>query len=938
MSGRWAQLSYASFDDGQSAGGWQVKELLGDVTDAERELLMKFIVPTFPSHVRPAQFLDEQQQRELPQGYAYHRIDAARAVYRRAVQAGTDSTGRPGNVFSHVLLDRSSGQATVRPIELWRSREFPSPFGAGAVIAARLSHPFRAESGPVVTAESVIEFAGSLANYALVPVLLDAVREAMAGGRRVVLLTDHEDRAAQWIGLATRFMAPQRAREVHFSLYERSSGLASAFDAGIHIAAVPTVDLESVRELPGIILVRDGESPPGVGVVGGEPHRLTSGAEVSASDWSELVHMLIAELELAPTVLAELDRLGPEAGSESLEWCLAASILLVEGHVEGEFRERANRLMAAGSGVAVLRDARLQNLSRRAVSHTSGTTAQEAWSELVRASGSPAEVRGDSLLYGVYLERAIADPAWLAAGAETPVASGDMIPDDSQGTLGLIVQNTLVEIGRQYPEEAPAEPTLDLVEFLVRSRVVDVPGAAERLHQLLVVRLQWDVVTLIASHPGDPAVIIGLRDRIRRLHARTRRDFLLEALSIWPETEELDLRLGVTIVGDEGPVPLLDDLVDRVAARETLPANTPGRALLPAYAISLLALGYRRAGLAAIAWRATDPASPATPAEFRDYRPGLLRAELWSVDEVLSVERRAAGGTLLELGTELVFAVIMREPWSGPLLQLTNFVHDRVSHVPVRFDPAESARLSYAIRVRELAEQLRRGVPWPYSETVDLPSPERVVISLTSLGPQHYSWLDLGALYLAAEFAHGIEHPGSTRSLHRAHIEAAAAGTEAAVVVDILAGRYSHRRFAVNAAWRALHWWVLTRPEADAVAQLVVQSRRPSQVERWLAEFGAVGTSGETLLDAITERLLGAVVGPAEDPRAQLARFFTVEHFKQKLNRSAEWSSREWKEVDKLLRPAQKHWEERLLPKRSGLMSNFPAFGARTQADPRGEL
>ncbi|WP_308289857.1 hypothetical protein [Mycolicibacterium mageritense] len=53
---------------------------------------------------------------------------------------GSDSTGRPGNVFAHVVLDRTPFAAPQRrPIEWWRSPQWVRPFGAAAVGRATIA-------------------------------------------------------------------------------------------------------------------------------------------------------------------------------------------------------------------------------------------------------------------------------------------------------------------------------------------------------------------------------------------------------------------------------------------------------------------------------------------------------------------------------------------------------------------------------------------------------------------------------------------------------------------------------------------------------------------------------------------------------------------------------------------------------------------------------
>ena len=64
----------------------------------------------------PAYPTPEQLERG-PRRLAYRRIDAARAGYWHTVPAGSDSTGRPGNVFAHAVLDRDRGGGAAAPAD-----------------------------------------------------------------------------------------------------------------------------------------------------------------------------------------------------------------------------------------------------------------------------------------------------------------------------------------------------------------------------------------------------------------------------------------------------------------------------------------------------------------------------------------------------------------------------------------------------------------------------------------------------------------------------------------------------------------------------------------------------------------------------------------------------------------------------------------------------
>jgi len=128
MTTRYAQMSYTSFDAAGSAGGWRVKQSVGDLADPEQTLLLSG-VHTGLNPVKPIPpYPTLEQLQQIPRRLAYRRVNRDNACYWHTVRAGVDHTGRPGNVFIHALLDRAAGEpdALYRPIELWRSPRWPA--------------------------------------------------------------------------------------------------------------------------------------------------------------------------------------------------------------------------------------------------------------------------------------------------------------------------------------------------------------------------------------------------------------------------------------------------------------------------------------------------------------------------------------------------------------------------------------------------------------------------------------------------------------------------------------------------------------------------------------------------------------------------------------------------------------------------------------------
>src|SRR5690348_177864 len=156
---RYGQLAYTSFDQPGGAGGWQVKQTTGDLSPEETQRLASGVRTAFRPVTPLPDYPTPEQLDAAPRRLEYRRWAGDAAGYWHTVAAGADSTGRPGNVFAHVLLDRAPDSAPrLRPIQRWGSPGWLRPFGAAAVAHAALpaEPPGVAD---VVTRESAIAFA-----------------------------------------------------------------------------------------------------------------------------------------------------------------------------------------------------------------------------------------------------------------------------------------------------------------------------------------------------------------------------------------------------------------------------------------------------------------------------------------------------------------------------------------------------------------------------------------------------------------------------------------------------------------------------------------------------------------------------------------------------------------------------------------------------------
>ncbi|MDD0859581.1 hypothetical protein NHF46_21485 [Arthrobacter alpinus] len=183
---RWGQLSYASFDPGHGArGGWQAKEQSGELLEQELAVLQSRIVTQFDPVTPASDFPGTAEIAAMPRRFTHIRGELGQAHYWHSVMAGMDTTGRPGNVFSHVLVDRepSANEPVFRPVQWWDSPDLLRPFGMEQVMAAQLPEFTGGAFTPGLNAQSVQDFlfAPNAWRAGLLAVLLDAVAAAMSG-------------------------------------------------------------------------------------------------------------------------------------------------------------------------------------------------------------------------------------------------------------------------------------------------------------------------------------------------------------------------------------------------------------------------------------------------------------------------------------------------------------------------------------------------------------------------------------------------------------------------------------------------------------------------------------------------------------------------------------------------------------------------------------
>jgi hypothetical protein len=533
---RYGQLAYTSFDKPGSVGGWQIKQVSGELSAAEAQTLVAGVRTAFDAVDPLPTYPTPEQLERGPRRLAYRRIDDRSAGYWHTVPAGSDNTGRPGNVFAHALLDRDPDAAPHhRPIQWWRSPRWLCPYGAAAVARAVL--PDEAPGpGVAVSKDSVVAFALDTSTWRLATLfgLLDAVAAALDGGAPVVLGVESVDAAAQWIGLVSYLMSPGTAARLNFSTFDRAAQLALALQNTQHLTAVPIADLP---EVPAGVVVIDETATLSLGELGGEPHRTETGQPVAVTPWSAMAQVVMLEARSARAVLDDIDRYAAQVEDSALPpaWPMAIAVAAApeytDAHVEAHTVIAAHtpRGVAPGSVVSATISGVLNALV--------GDSTADAWNAVQHAPPGPASEHADL----VYVRRAITDDTWLNQLGPIPFG-----PRRFQRTSVPAELSAAVGPALEQARGVGADQVVRLVDFLMRAGVDD---------KQLLAALRRDVVASLCDPQSGSRLIHRLGQRIG---PEARLALAVESLKV------TGLRDDLTELSDE----VLDWLAEGITAPE----------------------------------------------------------------------------------------------------------------------------------------------------------------------------------------------------------------------------------------------------------------------------------------------------------------------------------------------------------------------------------
>lgn len=539
---RWVQLTYSSFDRDQGAGGWQIKDLTGEPSEEESKLLQTSVVTGFDFHGETSTYPSTEEISSWPRRFSFRRTPLG-GHFVHAVQAGRDSTGRPGNTYSHVVLDRSmarSVSADYLPIDLWRSDAFDTPYGVEQVLETEISSSPAAYPGPFAGMSTALNIMAMPGYREPLLAALDAVESVQHGQGMLVLVTDRQDWAALLVSAVCRLMSPGVARSLSFSLYERAAALGGLRTEGITIAVIPTADLDGIDPTVATYVLVDGELP----VSDLDAHVVAHGSPIPRTDFSRMVESIIGapddpDLALLTAVVKGLSGIGQDAQRSSdgeadedagylgldaelalddvnnldIAWPLA---ILIKSRGRQPFAPEADAaagdVVLRSSPISIGRSATFLPSVREVIAGSLAGSGEEQnsqvadtnriWAALEEYSHARSTLTS-ALLEHAYLLAAVSDERWLDSGA-APAGRGAWRDLDDGGELRAATLDAL-RAAKRNCEDPDYRPDFEfkLLSFLSRVSLIgdsEGPWDEEVDHLVDSVLDSRAVRSFVASH------------------------------------------------------------------------------------------------------------------------------------------------------------------------------------------------------------------------------------------------------------------------------------------------------------------------------------------------------------------------------------------------------------------------------------------------------
>lgn len=243
-------ITYASFATvpGNTSGGWQIGQC-EQIDPAQAEELATLAPVQLLSEEPAPRYVDDVSRRELVRRTLWTRApgDTGDYVLVHSSPAGTDASGRSGNVFSSLYLFAAGTPKEVRPAELIASPSLLIPYN-NEVNLQRVENRGLTPNPRLTPARALDTLLAAHGPTHLRDLLATAL-DGLALSRRVVI-GDDPDRAGDWLTLLTYALDPASARALTWSTYERAAHFRSAGPGGgpFDLAFTPVADIPELQK------------------------------------------------------------------------------------------------------------------------------------------------------------------------------------------------------------------------------------------------------------------------------------------------------------------------------------------------------------------------------------------------------------------------------------------------------------------------------------------------------------------------------------------------------------------------------------------------------------------------------------------------------------------------------------------------------------------
>lgn len=239
------QLIYASADQipGRQVGGWGVVHSTPDLTPTTSQRLQALTSVALPSTM--PQFPSAQQ---LAARSVRYRVDpvGTQAFACHSVEAGTDHTGRPGNVVSHGAL--LPVVASLRPVDWFFSEGWATPYGPRQIADARLASELPAPGG---WADTAAWLHADPSRIERLKWIVDVASTILLSTQRLALKAPTLAEAARWASVVSWLLDAATANQVRIRIGEDQ---ATAVEQLEKVPVIVGVDIDlapgSLRGLP----------------------------------------------------------------------------------------------------------------------------------------------------------------------------------------------------------------------------------------------------------------------------------------------------------------------------------------------------------------------------------------------------------------------------------------------------------------------------------------------------------------------------------------------------------------------------------------------------------------------------------------------------------------------------------------------------------------